>query len=163
MNHTVTHMKKLHPQAGKSATYPTITSSLIIAATLTLSACMPANHGPVETHTHVTTAPVPTASVIPAAPEPTHAPVPVATAPIEQYVVQLTASKSRQKAQNIKDQFAADGYNAFVSPLNLNGKLLHRVQIGMFNDQADAKMVLAQMQVKYPRDPYVAAAITKTP
>lgn len=140
-----------------------MTNSLIIATTLTLSACMPANHGPADTHTHVTTAPVPTASVIPAAPEPTYTPVPVATAPAEQYVVQLTASNSLKKAQNIKDKFATDGYNAFVSPLTLNGKLLHRVQIGMFNDQTDAKMVLAQMKVKYPSNPYVVGAITKTP
>lgn len=141
-----------------------ILSSLLTLSALTLSACMPASNGPVAPHTHVTAAPTPVAPP-PAAPEPTPAasPVPVASAPIEQYVVQLTASNSERKAQSIKDKFAADGYNAFVSPLKLNGKLLHRVQIGMFNDQEDAKMVLAQMKTKYPRDPYVAAAITKTP
>ncbi len=138
------------------------TTSLLVATTLTLSACIPANHGPAETHTHIATTPTP-AMPVPAAPEPTFEPVSVATAPVEQYVVQLTASSSQSKAQTISDKFTADGYNAFVSPLTLNGRLLHRVQIGMFNDQADAKMVLAQMQVKYPNDPYVAGAITKTP
>ena len=139
-------------------------SSLLTLTTIAVSACMPASNGPAQPHTHITTAPAPTMPP-PAIPEPTpittH--VPIATAPAAQYVVQLTASNSQKKAQNISDKFAADGYNAFVSPLNLNGKLLHRVQIGLFNDQADAKMVLAQMQVKYPLNPYVAAAITKTP
>lgn len=141
-----------------------ITNSLITLTALTVSACMPASNGPVAPHTHVTTAPAPTMPP-PAAPEPmpVETSVPVATAPTEQYVVQLTASNSQQKAQNIRNKFTADGYNAFVSPLTLNGKLLHRVQIGMFNDKEDAQMVLAQMQVKYPSDPYVAAAITKTP
>ena len=141
-----------------------ITNSAIVLTALTVSACMPASNGPVVPHTHVGTAPAPIINP-PAAPEPATVAtaVPVATAPAAQYVVQLTASNSQQKAQNIRDKFAADGYNAFVSPLTLNGKLLHRVQIGMFNDQEDAKMVLAQMQVKYPGNPYVAAAITKTP
>ena len=141
-----------------------ITNSLLILTALTVSACMPASNGPVAPHTHIGTAPTPIMPT-PAEPEPTpiETSIPVATAPTEQYVVQLTASNNQQKAQNIRNKFAADGYNAFVSPLTLDGKLLHRVQIGMFNDQEDAQMVLAQMQVKYPADPYVAAAITKTP
>ena len=140
-----------------------ITNSLIVLTALTVSACIPASNGPVAPHTHIGTAPE--AVIPPAALEPTpvETAVPVATAPAEQYVVQLTASNSQQKAQKIRNKFAADGYNAFVSPLTLNGKLLHRVQIVMFNDKEDAQMVLAQMQVKYPSDPYVAAAITKTP
>lgn len=137
-----------------------MTSSLLALTTLALSACMPASNSTVTPHTHVTTAPAP---IVPPSAVPEAVPVPVATAPAEQYVVQLTASNSLNKARGISDRFVADGYNAFVSPLTSNGKLLHRVQIGMFNDKEDAAMVLAQMQVKYPNDPYVAAAITKTP
>ena len=148
---------------GNIMNHKVITNSLIVLTALTVSACIPTSNGPVAPHTHIGT--VPATVVTPATSEPTpvETAVPVATAPAEQYVVQLTASNSQQKAQNIRNKFTADGYNAFVSPLTLNGKLLHRVQIGMFNDKEDAQMVLAQMKVKYPGDPYVAAAITKTP
>ncbi|MGB0845579.1 MAG: SPOR domain-containing protein [Thiolinea sp.] len=129
----------------------TTITALLIAGALTLSACTPMPHTATDPYTPIVNAPVPTA------------PETVPTTPLEQYVVQLTASNSQQKAQRISDKFAAEGYNAFVSPLTLNGRLLHRVQIGMFNNQDDANMVLAQMQSKYPADPYVAAAITKTP
>ena len=135
-------------------------ATLLVTTTLALSACIPANQKPDETYTPpVATTP---ASIPPdpIATQPVSTPI---TTAAEQYVVQLTASNSLQKAQNIRDKFAAEGYNAFVSPLNLNGRLVHRVQIGMLNDQGDANMVLAQMQVKYPGDPYVAEAITKTP
>ena len=130
----------------------------IIATTLTISACAPMPQtGPLDPYTPVVTAPLPQEPV-----DMTHVPTTPA-APLEQYVVQLTASNSANKAERIREQFVNDGYNAFVSPLTVNGRVLHRVQIGMFNNMNDANMLLAQMRTQYPADPYVAGAIAKTP
>ncbi|MEZ5449782.1 MAG: SPOR domain-containing protein [Thiolinea sp.] len=81
----------------------------------------------------------------------------------QKYVVQLTASSSQTKAEGIRNMFYGTHYNAFVSPLMVNGRLLHRVQIGYFNNEHDAYTTLAQLRQDYPRDVYVADAIVKTP
>ena len=81
----------------------------------------------------------------------------------QQYVVQLTASASAVKAEGIKNRFAGEGYQAFVSPLMIDDKLLHRVQIGYYNQEHDAKSVLAHLQQHYPDNRYVADAVVKTP
>ncbi len=131
--------------------------AFLTATVATLSACAPMTPAPV--HTAYAPPPVET-------PDPYTAPVdytPVVTPPQQQYVVQLTASSSRNKAENLKNRFARDGYSAFVSPLQVNGRLLHRVQIGYYNSQNDAGLVLAQLQQNYPGDAYVNAALVKTP
>ncbi|MEZ5535529.1 MAG: SPOR domain-containing protein [Thiolinea sp.] len=133
----------------------TIRFALLSAAIVTLSACAP-----------MTTTPVPDNTYTPPVTEPDPVP-PVAdpdpSMPQQQYVVQLTASSSQMKAEGIKNAFAARGYNAFVSPLMVNGRLLYRVQIGYYNNQADAAATLQHMRQQFPGDVYVADAIVKTP
>lgn len=130
--------------------------ALLTAAAVTLSACAP-----------MTMTPAPDAPYTPPpATDPNPMP-PVANpnppVPQQQYVVQLTASSSQTKAEGIKNAFAANGYSAFVSPLMVNGRLLHRVQIGYYNNQADAEATLNHMRQQMPDDIYVAEAIVKTP
>ena len=124
--------------------------TLLITATLTLGACAPMPQGSVDPYAPTVTAPPPTINPSPAT-------------PLQPYVVQLTASNSASKAKRISSEFTSKGYNAFVSPLEVNGKILHRVQVGMFDNANDAKRVLAQMKIKDPSDPYLADAVAKTP
>jgi cell division septation protein DedD len=127
--------------------------ALLTAAVVTLSACAPMTPAPDAPYTPPVTQPDPVPPV--ANPNP--------PLPQQQYVVQLTASASQTKAEGIKNAFAANGYSAFVSPLMVNGRLLHRVQIGYYNNEADAEATLNQMRRQYPGDIYVADAIVKTP
>lgn len=128
--------------------------ALLIAVAVSLSACAPMTPTPDAPYT----------------PPPANTPEPMPPVanpnpplPQQQYVVQLTASSSQVKAEGIKNAFAANGYNAFVSPLMVNGRLLYRVQIGYYDSRADAGTALNQMRQQFPDDIYVAEAVVKTP
>lgn len=132
--------------------------ALLTSAIVTLSACAPMTPQPQQPpYTPPVANPNPVTPPV-ANPDPTPNPVPQ-----QQYVVQLTASASQAKAEGIKNAFVSKGYNAFVSPLMVNGRLLHRVQIGYYNDKNAADMTLNQMRQQNPGDIYVADAVVKTP
>nr|CAA6828384.1 MAG: Unknown protein [uncultured Thiotrichaceae bacterium] len=138
----------------------TLTRFTLLASTIaTLSACAPMAPQPGTSYTPpVTSSPVPHPNPNPTPPVANPNPVPQ-----QQYVVQLTASSSQTKAQNIRNTFAGKGYNAFVSPLMVNGRQLYRVQIGYYTNKADAEATLNQMRQQNPSDIYVEDAIVKTP
>lgn len=77
------------------------------------------------------------------------------------FVVQLIASNSPEKAESIKNQYFADGYNAFVNDdlAQGYGQPLYRVQIGPYMNKSEAENVLAQMRSRYPYDDLVKQAI----
>lgn len=77
------------------------------------------------------------------------------------YVVQLIASKSVARAEQIKDEFVAEGYQATVSPLNSDSGTVYRVQIGPYGTEADAQRVLDQMKRRYQQNIHVNNAVTK--
>jgi hypothetical protein len=77
------------------------------------------------------------------------------------FVVQLIASNSPDKAESIKNQYFADGYNAFVNDdlAQGYGQPLYRVQIGPYMSKSEAENVLAQMRSRYPYDDLVKQGI----
>ena len=83
-------------------------------------------------------------------------------APSPKYVVQLIASKNASKANTIKQTFNAKGYQTYVSPLNVNGQTLHRVQVGPYASESDAYTVLQQMRQHYGTNLHVRSAVVKT-
>jgi len=59
-------------------------------------------------------------------------------------------------------EFVAEGYQAYVSDLVVDGQTLHRVQIGPYGTEADATRVLDQMRIRYRRNEHVNNAVVKT-
>ena len=78
------------------------------------------------------------------------------------YVVQLIASASEARANQVKKEFATEGYQAVVNSIEVNGKAVHRVQVGSYGTEADAQRVLAQMKRRYQRNEHVKNAVVKT-
>ena len=74
------------------------------------------------------------------------------------YVVQLIASISQQKANNISNTFRSGGYNMIQNSVMRNGRTLHRVQVGPYSSKTDAQSALAQMRNQYRHNELVAAA-----
>lgn len=135
--------------------------ALLASTIVTLSACAPMTPQPQQppyTPPPVTNPNPNPGPVTPPVTNPNPNPVPQ-----QQYVVQLTASASQAKAEGIKSTFGGKGYNAFISPLMVDGRLLHRVQIGYYTDKNAAEMALNQLRQQNPNDAYVANAIVKTP
>ena len=84
-------------------------------------------------------------------------------ATISGYVVQLTATSSSSKATGVKNTFVKEGYsNTTVNTVTINGKPIHRVQIGPFGTTADGDRVLQQMKRRYRKNQYVNSAVVKT-
>jgi cell division septation protein DedD len=79
----------------------------------------------------------------------------------KEFVVQLIASSSQAKANQIKTTFAREGYATSVNPLVVNGKTLYRVQIGPYATEAEAQAVLTKMKQRYQRNGYVKNAVIK--
>lgn len=69
--------------------------------------------------------------------------------PAEVYVVQLIASSSKARADQIKAQFSGDGYPAVVNTITSTTGLLHRVQIGAYSSEVEALGVLNGMRQRY--------------
>ncbi len=78
------------------------------------------------------------------------------------YVVQLIASASQARADQVKDEFTKEGYRAAVNSIEVNGKQVHRVQIGAYGTEADAQRVLNQIKRRYLRNEHVKNAVVKT-
>jgi cell division protein FtsN len=74
------------------------------------------------------------------------------------FVVQLIASISPQKANNIKTTFASEGYPAIQNTIERNGQTLHRVQIGPYTTKEEANTQLNKMRRRYKHNVYVNGA-----
>lgn len=127
--------------------------SVFSAVLLTLTACGTGTPVPPDVTPTVPPGINPEPPVEPPVTPPTH----------EKYVIQLIATVHQDKAEGIKNQFLSRGYDARVSPLMSNGRLLYRVQIGSFDYEASGQQALHEMQTQYPMDTYLQGAIVKTP
>lgn len=89
----------------------------------------------------------------------TEAPVDTSANKTKGFVVQLLASASADRAQEVKDQFEREGYPSFVSILSRDTQKLYRVQIGPYAKEADATLVLNNMKARYQKNMLVMQAI----
>ena len=88
------------------------------------------------------------------APEPA-TPSPASTPPVAApraaaggWAVQVGAFGSAATAHGLVKKLAADGYRAFVAPVQRGGKTLHRVRVGPEPDKAGADRVAGQLKAK---------------
>lgn len=84
-------------------------------------------------------------------PRPTLAPpAPVATPPktrtgVSSWVVQVSALESQTRAEQLVAQLRNKGQSAFIEPIGVNGKTLHRVRVGPELDRKRAEAMLDEI------------------
>lgn len=68
------------------------------------------------------------------------------------YAIQLLATSSQSRANNLKNVMAGEGYPAYVTKTKQNGKTLFRVRIGQYAVKSEAVKVQASMKRRYKKN-----------
>ncbi len=75
------------------------------------------------------------------------------------YGVQLVATKQLDQAEIIMNDFARDGYSAFVVASQAKGKTLYKVRLGPYSHKPEAVAVQDKVVRRYPNSPYVKTSL----
>ncbi len=73
------------------------------------------------------------------------------------FTVQVGAFSSIQKAEELKSSFEAKGYASNIFTMVTNGKKLHKVWVGEFQNQDDARRFSGEIKKKFGLDSIVVA------
>ena len=68
------------------------------------------------------------------------------------YAIQLLATSSLTRANNLKNVMAGEGYPTYVTKTQQNGKTLYRVRIGQYAAKAEAAKAQAAMKRRYKKN-----------
>ena len=68
------------------------------------------------------------------------------------YAIQLLATSSLSRANNLKNVMAGEGYPTYVTKVLQNGKTLYRVRIGQYTTKAQALQVQTAMKRRYKKN-----------
>ncbi|CAA6818070.1 MAG: Unknown protein [uncultured Thiotrichaceae bacterium] len=71
------------------------------------------------------------------------------------YAIQVLAASSRNKAEQVRQSIAVDGYPVFVVRANVNGKTVYRVRVGTYPARNAARSVQTKMKARYTKNQYV--------
>ncbi|PWQ92869.1 SPOR domain-containing protein [Leucothrix pacifica] len=83
-------------------------------------------------------------------------PAPAATSQAKNgYAIQLLATSSSSRANDLKNVMAGEGYPTYVTRTQQNGKLLYRVRIGQYSNRTAAANAQAAMKRRYKKNTYV--------
>lgn len=76
------------------------------------------------------------------------------------YGIQLMATKHLDQAKSLMNDFAKDGYSAFViAAKNRNGQTLYKVRLGPYSHKPEATAIKDKVVRRYPENPYVKASL----
>lgn len=70
------------------------------------------------------------------------------------YGIQLLATQELKQARLIMDDFARDGYSAFVLASKANGQTLYKVRLGPYTHKPEAVAIQTNVVNRYPNSPY---------
>jgi len=68
------------------------------------------------------------------------------------YAIQLLATSSMERANNLKNVMAGEGYPTYVTKTKQNGKTLYRVRIGQYKIKSEAVKVQTAMKRRYKKN-----------
>jgi cell division septation protein DedD len=68
------------------------------------------------------------------------------------YAIQLLATSSQSRANNLKNVMAGEGYPAYVTKTKQNGKTLYRVRIGQYAVKSEAVKFQSSMKRRYKKN-----------
>ena len=75
------------------------------------------------------------------------------------YGVQLMATKQLDQAKIVMNDFAKDGYSAFVVASQARGRTLYKVRLGPYSYRPEAVAVQDKVVRRYPNNPYVKSSL----
>ena len=75
------------------------------------------------------------------------------------YGVQLMATKQLDQAKTVMNDFARDGYSAFVVASKARGRTLYKVRLGPYSYKPEAVAVQDKVVRRYPNNPYVKSSL----
>ncbi|MGH9379083.1 MAG: SPOR domain-containing protein [Thermoanaerobaculia bacterium] len=101
----------------------------------------------------------------PAEPSPAE-PQPPAQGPVEQQetaapaagdglIIQVFSSDNYEQAQQILERLRAGGLPAFLSPVEMNDRTMHRVRVGPYSERARAEQVAQRVRQDYRLDTWI--------
>lgn len=94
-----------------------------------------------------TPAPTPARAAAAATPEPRIA--------AGQVVIQVFSSPELDQAEKVRDRLIGGGHKAYLSPVQVAGRTMHRVRIGPFDSRGEAQKVAEQVRKGYKLDTWV--------
>lgn len=75
------------------------------------------------------------------------------------YGVQLMATKQFDQAETVMNDFARDGYSAFVLASQSKGRTIYKVRLGPYNHKPEAVAVKDKVVRRYPQNPFVKSSL----
>ena len=75
------------------------------------------------------------------------------------YGIQLMATSQLDQAKSLMNDFASDGYSAFVLSSEAKGRTLYKVRLGPYAQKPEAVAVQDKVIRRYPSNPYVKSSL----
>lgn len=75
------------------------------------------------------------------------------------YGVQLIATSQLSQAKALMNDFAKDGYSAFVLASKAHGRTLYKVRLGPYEYKPEAVAIQDKVVRRYPNNPYVKTSL----
>ena len=75
------------------------------------------------------------------------------------YGVQLMATKQFDQAETVMNDFARDGYSAFVLASQSKGRAIYKVRLGPYSHKPEAVAVKDKVVRRYPQNPFVKTSL----
>lgn len=75
------------------------------------------------------------------------------------YGIQLMATRELIQAKSLMNDFARDGYSAFVVESKTKGRSIYKVRLGPYSHKPEAVAVQDKVIRRYPSNPYVKASL----
>ena len=75
------------------------------------------------------------------------------------YGIQLMATKQLDQAKALMNDFARDGYSAFVLESKTKGRSIYKVRLGPYSYKPEAVAVQDKVIRRYPSNPYVRSSL----
>jgi hypothetical protein len=75
------------------------------------------------------------------------------------YGVQLMATKQLDQAKTVMNDFARDGYSAFVIASESKGRTLYKVRLGPYTHKPEALAIRDKVVQRYPQSTYVESSL----
>jgi hypothetical protein len=75
------------------------------------------------------------------------------------YGVQLMATQQLDQAKTVMNDFARDGYSAFVVATQAKGRTLYKVRLGPYSHKPEAVAIQDKVVRRYPESPYVKSSL----
>lgn len=75
------------------------------------------------------------------------------------YGVQLMATKQLDQAKMLMNDFARDGYSAFVLASQSKGRTIYKVRLGPYSHKPEAVAIQDKVQRRYPQSPFVRSSL----